>query len=269
LRELQRFDVGQFIFSSTMLVHAPCQPGQRINESWPLDPKWDYPKSKVKTEQLIERERGDIPALVLRIAGVYNDRCHSIPIAHQIQRIFERKMIARAFPGEVSHGQAFVHLDDVVDAFLAAIDHRRQLPDSAVVLIGEDQTLSYDQVQKSLSSLIHGEMWETTKIPKPLAKTGAWLQDALPAEEPFIKPWMIDLADDHYELDISRAERLLGWRPKRTLRETLPKMVEALKQDPLRFYRENKLTTPNWLEKAEREIVESAAAPVNRAEVRP
>src|SRR5687768_15104038 len=86
LQALQEFDVGQFIFSSTMLVHAPCQPGERINEHWPIDPKWDYPKSKIETERLIHEERGAIPVVIQRIAGVYNDRCHSIPLAHQIQR---------------------------------------------------------------------------------------------------------------------------------------------------------------------------------------
>src|SRR2546426_1277824 len=70
LRALQAFEVEQLVFSSTMLVHAPCEPGQRINEDWPLDPKWDYPRSKVATEDLIQRERGNIPAVSLRIAGV-------------------------------------------------------------------------------------------------------------------------------------------------------------------------------------------------------
>jgi hypothetical protein len=47
--------------------------------------------------------------------------------------------------------------------------------------------------------------WETTEIPKVVAKAGAWVQDQIPGvEEPFIKPWMIDLADDRYVLDITR-----------------------------------------------------------------
>jgi UDP-glucose 4-epimerase len=66
LRALRQFDVWQFMFSSTMLVHAPCEPGERIAEEWPLDPKWDYPRSKVATETLIRRERGDIHAVSLR-----------------------------------------------------------------------------------------------------------------------------------------------------------------------------------------------------------
>ena len=82
LRGLKEFDVGQFIFSSSMLVHAPCQPGERINEDWPLDPKWDYPKSKVEAEKVVQAERGTIHTVILRIAGVYDDRCHSIPLAH-------------------------------------------------------------------------------------------------------------------------------------------------------------------------------------------
>ena len=85
LRGLRSFRVGQFVFSSTMLVHAPTEPGRKITEDSPIDPTWDYPVSKDRTEELIRRERGDIPAVILRIAGVYDDRCHSIPLAHQIQ----------------------------------------------------------------------------------------------------------------------------------------------------------------------------------------
>jgi hypothetical protein len=55
---------------------------------------------------------------------------------------------------------------------------------------------------------------------------------------------MIDRANDHYALDITRARTLLGWEPKRSLRETLPKMVAALKADPLSWYRENALDPP-------------------------
>lgn len=248
LKALRGFQVEQFVFSSTLLVHAPCQPGQRITEEWPLEPKWDYPKSKVRTEELIRAERGDIPAVILRIAGVYTDRCRSIPLAHQIQRIYERSLTSRVFPGDITHGQPFVHLDDVVEALRLTVERRRALPPELVLLVGEEETLSYDELQHTLGRLIHGEEWETREIPKALAKTGAWLQDQIPGEEPFIKPWMIDLADDHYALDITPARTVLGWEPKRSLRDILPKMVNTLKADPLVWYRENKLEPPPALE---------------------
>jgi hypothetical protein len=70
----------------------------------------------------------------------------------------------------------------------------------------------------------------------------------VPGEEPFIKPWMIDIADDHFELDVSRAREQLGWSPKHTLRAALPGMIERLNADPPAWYRENKLDLPGWLE---------------------
>lgn len=139
LRGLRDFEVEQFIFSSTMLVHAPCEPGQRIDEDWPVEPKWDYPKSKVRTEQLVLRERGDVPVVFLRIAGVYDDHCHSIPIAHQIKRIYENRLIARVFPGDITHGQSFVHLKDLVEVLVLAVEHRQKLPPVTTLLIGEDR----------------------------------------------------------------------------------------------------------------------------------
>lgn len=244
--------VEQFIFSSTMLVHAPTRPGRRITEESPLDPAWSYPESKARTEEVIRAERGNIPVVLARIAGVYTDFCDSIPIAHQIQRIRERRLTSGVFPGDISHGQAFVHLDDVVDALDRMIRRRRELPPEVALLIGEPRTYSYDQIQRELGELLHHESdWVTREIPKELARTGAWIQGKIPGlEDPFIKPWMIDRADDHFELDISKAERLLGWRPKRRLLETLPLMVEHLKADPEAWYRRHNLTEASLIERA-------------------
>jgi hypothetical protein len=63
---------------------------------------------------------------------------------------------------------------------------------------------------------------------------------------------MIDLADDHYELDISRARALLGWQPQHRLLDTLPRMVEALTADPHGWYTRHKMTPPSNIEKGER-----------------
>jgi nucleoside-diphosphate-sugar epimerase len=130
-----KLDVEQFIFSSTMLVHKPGEPGQFITEDWPLEPSWAYPESKVRTEGVIRSERDGIPAVMLRIAGVYDDRCHSIPLAHQIQRIYERQLTSRLYSGETAHGQAFLHMDDLVDAIERVVDLRAELPPELPLLL--------------------------------------------------------------------------------------------------------------------------------------
>ena len=241
LHGLRDFEVEQFIFASTMLAHAPCEPGERINEDWPLEPKWDYPKSKVTAEQLIVRERGNVPVVLMRIGGVYDDRCHSIPLTQQIKRIYEKRFIGRIFSGDISHGVAFVHMEDMVEALVLAVEHRKNLPQVTTLLIGESETLSYDELQRAISRQLHGKEWKTYPIPKALAKLGCWLQSLLPGADPFLKPWMIDLSDDHYTFDISRARALLGWEPRHSLRKSLPKIIDELKLDPVSWYRENKL----------------------------
>jgi nucleoside-diphosphate-sugar epimerase len=249
LRLLQDFEVEQFIFSSTELVHAPSLLGQLINEDAPLAPAWPYPESKVKTERMIRTLRGKIPTVILRIAGVYDDLCHSIPLAQQMQRIYERDITAYLFPGDVSAGrQAFVHNDDVINAILLAVGRRRDLPAEVTLLIGEPESLSYADLQRTFGRLIHDADWKTYAVPNFVAKAGAWVQEKLPLNRPpFIKPWMIDLADNNFELDITRARTVLGWVPRHSLRDTLPAMAAALKADPFAWYRENDLNPPLWL----------------------
>lgn len=250
LEALQTFDVEQFIFASTMLVFQPTEPGKLIDEDWPLAPKWDYPASKLETETVISSHHGKIPWVNLRLAGVYTDDCRVPSLANQIQLIYERHLISHVFPGDSTHGQAFLHEDDLVAAFALVVQQRQHLPKESTILLGEPETYSYATLQRELGRLIHGEEWKTTEIPKAIAKTGAWLEQvALPKDkEPFIKPWMIDRADDHYELDMGRARALLGWEPGHRLLHALPEMIRRLKQDPAGWYKTNKLHLPEVLE---------------------
>jgi nucleoside-diphosphate-sugar epimerase len=241
LKHLQDFEVEQFIFSSSVLVHAPTEPGKPINEDSPLAPRWPYPQSKVDTEALIRAQHGDIPVVLLRLAGVYDDRCHSAFLAQQISRIYEKQLISHVYPGHISHGQSALHLDDLMDGLHRLIERRQHLPPELILLLGEAQTFGYDTLQRVIGLELHGQEWRTMQIPKMIAKTGAWIENDVLQEELFIKPFMIDMADDHYELNISRAREVIDWTPARTLIDVVPKMTKAVRADPSGWYRENKL----------------------------
>jgi nucleoside-diphosphate-sugar epimerase len=261
LRGLQSFELEQFVFASTMLVHAPGRKGVPIDEDWPLDPKLPYRESKVRTEKLTREQRGRVPVVLARPAGVYDDMCHSAFLSHQIARIYERQLVSHLYPGDLDTGQPFLHLDDLTDALLAIVERRKDLPPELPVLLGETETPSFDDLQRDIGRLLHGEEWETRQIPKTLAKTGAWVEGEILDQDPFIKPYMVDISDDHYELDISRARDLLGWEPKHSLRETLPRMIAALKDDPVGWYKANKLNPALVAgEKAEKEQQEEENA---------
>ena len=261
LRELQNFEVGQFVFSSSMLVHKPNKPGEKITEDSPIEATWQYPKSKVETEKVVSEKHGKIPTVILRIAGVYGDNCNSIPVAHQIQRIYEGQLEGHLYSGDTDVRQSFMHVDDLVDAFQAVVDRKDVLPNLSVFEIGEPDAMSYEEMQKEMGMLIHGTDWKTFSVPKPIAKLGAMVEMEIPfVEKPFVKPWMVDHADDNYDISIDKAKAVLGWSPKRHMVDVIPKMIANLKADPVAFYKTNDLKEPSWLKDKEPERVTTKAA---------
>ncbi|MGK7755344.1 MULTISPECIES: vitamin K epoxide reductase family protein [unclassified Roseovarius] len=260
LRALQEFHVERFVYSGTMLLHRPSSPGIPITEDTPVEPGWAYPASKARTEEVIRDAHGGMPYALLHLAGLYDEHTAVPTLAEQIRRIYERDPKSHAYSGDLSTGQAFLHKDDMLEAFARTVDRRGDLPEEVTILIGEREAMGYDALQRRIAQLIHGtENWQTLSVPKPIAAAGAWAQvkaepvvpdDFDQGEKPFIKPFMIRMADDHYELDITRAEDLLGWTPKHSLREELPAMIAALKEDPAGWYDANGLTKPHWLQAA-------------------
>ena len=248
--------IEQFVFASTLLVHAPTEPGRPITEDWPIDPKWPYPQSKVKAEQVIRAERGPIPAMILRAAGVYDERCRAAFLAQQIARIYERQPTSYLFAGDPSHGQPYLRLQDLTDAVERVVDRRGKLPMEIALLLGETEAPSYETLQKRIGELLYGEPWPVLSLPKPIVKAGAWVQDEVLAHDPFIRPWMVEIADDHYELDVSRARIFLEWSPRHSLLATLPIMIEGLKADPPGWYKDNKLN-PAVVAAADTELQEA------------
>lgn len=248
IRNLRGFDrVEQFIFSSSLLVMEPVDTGEQLTERSPTRGEWDYPESKLRAERVLKDEHGDIPVVILRLAGAYDEDCHSLPISQQIRRIYEKQSESYIFPGDADHGQPFVHLDDVAACIRATIERRSALDPFETFLIAEPEVLSYRQLQDEIGKLVHGKEWPTMEIPKSVAKMGARIKGKLSSEDDFIKPWMIDLADDHYPVQIRRARERLTWSPRHRLSGTLPEIIERLKHRPRQWYEMNNLPVPEEL----------------------
>ncbi|MGE0622854.1 MAG: NAD-dependent epimerase/dehydratase family protein [Pseudomonadales bacterium] len=266
LRALADHHVDRFVYASTMLVHAPTEPGVPISECSPLEARWSYPASKLDAEtaltQTIEAmsDSGETPApmpySILRLAGLYHDDCGSPTLGNQIKRVYEKELTSRLYAGDPATGQSFIHLDDAVDALVRTVEKARDLPADHVVLIGEETVMSYQALNNAISMALHGEPLAVAEVPGSPAKLGAELQriaekvipDSIDqGDEPFIRRYMIDLASDHYEIDATRARETLGFRTRHRLADELPKILERLRRDPLKFYERNSLQPPHWM----------------------
>lgn len=246
LDEMQRLRLDQVVFSSTMLVHEPTRPGAPIDEDAPIEATWPYPESKVATEDIVEEETGPgTKSVIMRLAGVYDEDGNSPPITNQIKRIDGNWLTSHFYPADLDRGQAFVHLDDAVEALARAVERRDQLPEDVEILVAEPETLGYGELQDVIGQALHGTEWATYEIPESIATFGAWMREKNPlGEDPFIRSWMIDRASDHYEIDIGQARSLLGWEPAHRVADVIPEMVDRLKRDRENWYRRNDLTPP-------------------------
>ncbi len=250
LEEAKKFEVDQFIFTSTMLVHDPSERGVIQNEDSPIEGKWHYPASKVRTERLIAKEHGNIPYVIVRIAGCYDEQCNCVPLSQHISRIYEKQLASTVFPGDSAHGVPYTHFDDLVDLFVELINKRKALPKELILLCCEEDSISYRDLQTEFGRLLHGsKKWPMFRVPKLFAKWGAWVLDLMLCGKAFIKPWMIDLADDNYEFTMEKAKKVLGWAPKRSVRKTLPKMVENMQADPIAWYKRHKIPLSHYVKK--------------------
>jgi nucleoside-diphosphate-sugar epimerase len=256
LRALQTFEVEQFVYASTMLVHAPNRPGEHMDEDQPFDPAYIYPRSKLAAEEAIKADHGQIPYVILRLAGVYDEKIVIPTLAQQMARIHGRDLQGYLYAGSPLTGQSLLHKEDMIDAFRRTIDRRAQLPSGTAILIGEPDPMSYDALQDEIGYLIHGaEDWPTLRVPRTLAAAGAWglakLEPVIPdaidmGEEPAVRPYMAMMGNHHYALDIRRARKLLGWEPAHRFKDDLPAIVAEVKRDPVGWYTRHKITPPEW-----------------------
>jgi len=255
LRGLGQFDeVEQFVFSGTLLVMKSAEDDRPVDASSPVEAEWAYPRSKLAAERVIEEEHGQIAAVVLRMAGVYDDDGHSLPISQHIRRIYEKQLESYFFPGDKTAGQAFIHLDDLATCVQRVVECRKSLYPYEVFVIGEEDVMSYEELQETIGKMIHRREWPALRIPKVAAKAGAWVKEKLAGDEeeaPFIKPWMVDLADQNYPVNIRQARTKLNWEPKHTLRDTLPEMIARLRENPRRWYETNGLPVPENVQQGE------------------
>jgi hypothetical protein len=198
--------------------------------------------------------------VLLRLAGVY-DQDSAVPtLANQMARIHGRDFQSFFYAGPPTVGQSMLHREDMLDAFRRTVDRRRDIPSGTAILIGEPAALGYDALQDELGYLMHGaEDWPTLRLPQTAAAVGAWAQARLEpvipdafdkGEKPFVRPFMMWLADDHYDLDISRARKLLGWEPRHSIKQELPAMVRSLKKDPIGWYKRHGIAPPSEMAEA-------------------
>jgi GDP-D-mannose 3', 5'-epimerase len=184
----------------------------REDQMWPAQPESAYGWSKLagtlELEYLAERHGTKVCTLVLH--NVYGPNCDIEPGRSQVIPALIRRIMELS-PGEVltvwgsgNQGRAFVYVDDVVDAFLAALD-RPSLP--PLIQIGPPECTSIKALVRCLLDDVFRHdvevHWDTSKPEGDLGRCA----------------------------DNRLARETLGWKPRTPLAEGLERTAAWIRRE--------------------------------------
>jgi len=220
-----------FIQASSMACLEPVSNGTLIEAHAQSYPRWEYPRFKKDSEDILRKELADEPYVEMVIAGVYTDTCELVPLYQFLECHLRCRFQRWFYPGDGNQGLTYIHLDDVCKAFQrqlsAKVRYRR-------VLIGESEATTYSQIATIVDNELYGFKLPKIRVPKWLARFGALCLTKVSKRE-FYQPWMIDFADEHYQFNLNGTLEQLDWIPTRKLTNELPEMIRRARQQPVEW----------------------------------
>lgn len=201
LEAAARARVGRFIFASSMAVYADSPAPIPIRESYDTRPISPYGIAKLAAEQYIHTlaPQFGFESVVLRYFNTYGSGQRFTPYVGVIT-IFCRRLLAGKAPvifGDGEQRRDFVHVDDVADATLAAL----QAPGGATFNVGTGRATSVNEIAALLISRIN------------------------PAISPEYAPAVPGELRNSIA-DISAAREGLGYEPQRSLAMHIDEVIE-------------------------------------------
>ena len=110
-----------FISASSMASLKSTTPGLALTEKSERSLAWEYPKSKIFNEAIIDNFKTDKVIIHLILAAVYSDFCELVPLYQSIELLKSKKIQSFFYPGPLKTGLTYLHLSDAGKAFEKAL----------------------------------------------------------------------------------------------------------------------------------------------------
>jgi UDP-glucose 4-epimerase len=197
-------DVKRFVFASSAAVYGDSKPARK-SENTPCEPISPYAVSKLVAENCVKvfNELHGLETVSLRYFNVYGPRQFAGSSYNAVINAFISRVLSGQPPiiyGDGRQTRDFVHVDDVVSANMLALKNKNAVGE--VFVIASGTAISVYELAKRLQKITNTERL------KPI----------------FAEPRVGDIM--HCSADISKAERLLGFRPKIRLEDGLSSLVK-------------------------------------------
>lgn len=218
---------GRFVYCSTMGVTGGSR-GVVVDETAPYAPKDIYTRTKAAAERWLLSDAADLgPAIaVVRPADVYGPR------DRRLLKLFRMIESGRFFYlGDGTGKRHMVYIDDLVSGMLAA--HEKAGAVGEVCLLAGPAPITL----RDLVELVAGELEVRAPRRKLPYRPVWWLSHLVEAVcrpfgiQPPLYPRRVEFYAHDYEFDTTKAERVLGFRPRYDMRAGVRATIDAYRRE--------------------------------------
>jgi nucleoside-diphosphate-sugar epimerase len=222
-----RAGVGALVYASSVGAYSPGPKDRRVDEGWPTDgvPSSYYSRHKAATERLLDSLEAAHPDL--RVVRIRPGLVFKREAATQIRRLFVGPFLPRALVQRalvpvlpVTDRLRFqcVHTEDLAEAYRLAILR----PDArGAYNIASDPVLDGASIGEVLGA-------RPVKVPAAVLRAGA--SAAFHGRLVPVSPDWLDMGLGVPLMDVSRAQRELGWEPRRSATEAFSELFDGLRE---------------------------------------
>jgi len=209
------FGAERLIFASSMVAMLPPPPGEMLTERSPTESTIPYGRSKSVGEQLVDGASQRLPAIVLRIGGVFTDWCELPPLDSLIRLWAGRSPLKRIVAGRGETGIPYIHRDDLVHLVRSCVDRNADLAPYEVFLASQHGAVSHNELFR-ITCGARGSLSHVRPIfvSPATATIGLYLRLALgrvTRDPPYERPWMLQYIDRPWVADTTYTRNRLGW----------------------------------------------------------
>ncbi len=232
LRACMAEGVSHFIYCSSTEAMGPVD-AIPADEASPLNPSFDYGRSKMMAEEVVHRYAANgIACTILRPSGIYGPR-NVNDVSYWFITSFANSIASRFMIGDGSSQVQFVHVNDVVQAHILAL-RNPGVASGQTYIVSEERSYSYGEVYRMLADIL-GKKMPRIRLPPLLAKVmiaPVQAVNALLRRDNFM--WRISTVDavtSDRSYSVEKIIQELGYSPQHRLHDGL--------RETVKWYRDN------------------------------